>query len=480
MGNNLKRKTVVGMVWSTIQRFGKMGISFIANIVMARLLTPEDYGAIGILMVFIALSIVFVDSGFGNALIQKSNPTEEDYSTIFYFNLMVSGVLFLILFFLAPAISRFYKMEELCDLLRVLSVVLIINALSLIQDCRLRKELNFKLLSISTVISALLGAAAGIYFAVIGYGVWSLVIYNLVEALARTIVLWVFGHWIPKLVFSWMSIKELFKFGGFLLANSLLFTLRRTSMPLFIGKLYAASDLGYYSQAKKLEDVPVSSLQHVIGQVTFPLFSTLKNSMEQIKAAQKKSNLLLAFLCVPMLTLFIVLADDIIVLLFTEKWAASIPYFQVLCVCGIFVSLQETNANVINALGYSGLYFKWSIIKTVILFVFLFLGSFFGIYGMLAAWCLQNVIAYIINAVLSGKYTSYRFWAQVRDMLPIFSMSIIGGLLIWLFGCFVKTNIWVNIISQTILFVIVYLGGFYFLKREYLADFLSAVKMVKK
>ena len=162
MADNLKRKTAVGMVWSIIQRFGKLGISFIANLVMARLLTPEDYGAIGILMVFISLSIVFIDSGFGNALIQKTNPTEDDYSTIFYFNLMISGVLFLILFFSAPAIAQFYKMDTLCDLLRVLSAVLIINALSLIQDCRLRKELNFKLLSISTVVSAVLGAGAGI------------------------------------------------------------------------------------------------------------------------------------------------------------------------------------------------------------------------------------------------------------------------------------------------------------------------------
>lgn len=480
MVDNLKKKTVVGLIWSTIQRFGKMGISFIANLIMARLLTPEDYGAIGILMVFISLSIVFIDSGFGNALIQKTNPSEEDYSTIFYFNLIVSGILFLILFFSAPAIARFYNMDILCNLLRVLSAVLIINALSLIQDCRLRKEMSFKLLSIRTVVSALLGAVAGIYFAKIGYGVWSLVIYNLVEAVSKTIMLWVIGRWVPKLVFSWKSIKELFGFGGFLLANSLLFTLRRSSMPLFIGKLYAAADLGYYSQAKKLEEVPVTSLQHVIGQVTFPLFSTLKGSIEQIKAAQKKGNILLAFLCVPLMSLFIVLANDLIVLLFTEKWAASIPYFQVLCVCGIFVSLQETNANVINALGYSGLYFKWSIVKTVVLFVFLFIGSYFGIYGMLAAWCLQNIIAYIINAVLSGKYTTYSFWMQVKDMLPIFAISALSGFIVWLFGYYVRMNIWVDIIAQTVLFAIAYLGGFYLIKRDYLVDFFKTVKVIKK
>ena len=480
MKDSLKRKTVVGTLWSSFQKFGKMGISFIANLIMARLLTPEDYGTIGMLMVFISLSIVFIDSGFGNALIQKSNPTVDDYSTIFYFNLMVSVFLYLILFFSAPAIARFYNMEILCKLLRILSTVLIINALSLIQDCRLRKEMSFKLLSIRTVVSALLGAGAGIYCAINGLGVWSLVIYNLVEALSRTIMLWLIGRWVPKLVFSWKSLKELFSFGGFLLANSLLFTLRRTSIPLFIGKLYSASDLGYYSQAKKLEDIPVSSLQHVIGQVTFPLFSTLKNSSEQMKTAQRKGNLLLAFLCIPLMTLFIVLAKDLIVLLYTEKWVASIPYFQVLCICGIFVSLQETNANVINALGYSRLYFIWSIVKTVVLFVFLFIGSYFGIYGMLMAWCLQNIIAYVINAVLSGKYTKYGLGMQMKDLLPIFCISIISGVLIWLFGQYIKMNILLNIITQTLLFVLLYLCGFHLFKSDYLADFFSTIKVIKK
>ena len=202
MEKNLKKKTVVGMMWSTIQRFGKMGIAFIANLVMARLLSPEDYGAIGILMIFIALSMVFIDAGFGNALIQKTNPTKEDYSTIFYFNLSISGTIFLVLFFIAPAIAKFYNMHILCNLLRALCAVLLLNALSLIQDCRLRKEMNFKILSIATIVSATFGAFAGIYTAYIGYGVWSLVIYNLVEAATRTIILWIMCRWLPDFCFS--------------------------------------------------------------------------------------------------------------------------------------------------------------------------------------------------------------------------------------------------------------------------------------
>lgn len=479
MENNLKKKTVVGMIWSTFQRFGKMGIAFIANLVMARLLTPDDYGAIGILMIFISLSMIFIDAGFGNALIQKSKPTEEDYSTIFYFNLIVSGAIFLVFFFTAPVIATFYNMDLLCDLLRVLSLVLVINALSLIQDCRLRKEMNFKVLSIATVVSAIIGAAFGIYTAYIGYGVWSLVIYNIVESLTRAIILWVLCHWMPILCFSWNSLKQLFRYGGFLLANSFLFTLRRNGIAIFMGKLYPASDLGYYSQAKKLEEVPVTAVQSIIGQVTFPLFSSIKDNVAQLKAVQRKGNILLAFLCIPLMALLIVLARDLIIGLFTEKWGAAIPYFQVLCVCGIFVSLQEVNANVITALGYSGLYFKWSIVKTVLLFILLFAGSFIGISGMLLAWCIQNLLAYLINAVLSGKYTSYSFWRQGKDLLPILSISIISMVAIRLFCQYIQFDVWINVIIQTALFCVLYFGGFYLLKRDYLMDFLKALKVIK-
>ncbi len=480
MENNLKKKTVVGMIWSSIQRFGKMGVAFIANLVMARLLTPDDYGAIGILMIFIALSMIFIDAGFGNALIQKTKPTEEDYSTIFYFNLIISGAIFLILFFTAPVIAKFYKMDLLCDLLRVLSLVLIINALSLIQDCRLRKEMNFKVLSVTTVVSATIGAAVGVYMAYVGYGVWSLVFYNIIESLTRAIILWVLCRWVPKLSFSWTSLKQLFRYGSFLLANSFLFTLRRNGVAIIMGKLYPASDLGYYSQAKKLEEVPVTAIQTIIGQVTFPLFSSVKENTTQLKIVHRKGNVLLAFLCVPLMALLIVLARDLIIGLYTEKWETAIPYFQTLCICGIFVSLQEVNANVITALGYSGLYFKWSIVKTVLLFALLFAGSIFGISGMLLAWCIQNFLAYLINAILSGRFTSYNFWRQAKDLLPILGISIISMVVIWLFSQYIQFNVWLNVIILTAFFCVLYLGGFYLLKRDYLMDFLEALKVIRR
>lgn len=480
MEENLKKKTVVGMMWSSVQRFGRMGIAFVANLVMARLLTPDDYGAIGILMIFIALSMIFIDAGFGNALIQKDKPTEEDYSTIFYFNLIISGVIFLILFLTAPVIAIFYNMDLLCDLLRVLSLVLIINALSLIQDCRLRKDMNFKVLSIATVVSATIGAAVGIFTAYIEFGVWSLVIYSIVESLTRAIILWVLCRWMPILCFSWTSLRQLFRYGGFLLANSFLFTLRRNGVAIFMGKLYPASDLGYYSQAKKLEEVPVTAAQSIIGQVTFPLFASVKDNSSQLEAVQRKGNILLAFLCIPLMSLLFVLAQDLIVGLYTEKWIAAVPYFQVLCVCGIFVSLQEVNANVITALGYSGLYFKWSIIKTVLLFVLLYAGSFMGISGMLLAWCLQNFLAYLINAILSGRFTSYNLWLQGKDILPIFGISIISMIAIRLFCQYIQFDVWINVIIQTALFCVLYFGGFFLMKRDYLMRFLEVLKVINK
>jgi len=480
MERNLKKKTIVGIAWSTFQRFGKLGMAFIANLVMARLLTPEDYGAIGILMIFISLSMVFIDAGFGNALIQKTKPTKEDYTTIFYFNIITAVIFSLILFFFAPLIAKFYEMDSLSDLLRVLSFVLIINSLSIIQDCKLRKELNFKLLAIATLMSAFFGAVSGIYTAYIGYGVWSLVIYYFVETTIRSLLLWVFCRWYPSFIFSLDSLRELFRFGGFLLANSFLFTLRQSGIAMVIGKMYSASDLGYYSQAKKLQDVPVTAIRTVIGQVTFPLFATVKDNVNQLKTAQKKGNLLLAFICIPLMALFFVLAHDLIIGLYSEKWAGAIPYFQILCICGIFVSLQEVNANVINALGHSGLHFKWSIVKTVILFSLLYAGSFIGIRGLLLAWCIQNILAYLINAVLSGQFTSYSAWQQIKDLIPIIGISLLCVVILLLFSQFVQFNLWINIIIQTILFGTLYLFSFRFLRSDYLLVFFEAVKTIKK
>lgn len=475
MEENLRHKTVVSTVWAAVQQFGRMGISFVSNIVLARLLMPEDYGTIGMLTIFIAVSTVFIDSGLGNALIQKKNADEMDYSTIFFFNLGMSVFLYFLLFFAAPAIARFYDTSILCDLIRIYGLVLIINSLSLIQNARLRKQLNFKSLTVSTLIAVIVSTIVGIYLAYKGYGVWSLIMMNLVEPAVRTILLWFQCKWLPKLAFSFASLRSLFRFGGFLLANSLLFTLRRNVLSLVLGKLYTARDLGMYSQAKKLEEIPITSISSIIEQVSFPVFSKLQDDRDRFKQMQRRSLLLLAFICFPLMFLLTVVAEPLIVFLFTDKWIDAVPYLQVLCFMGVFVCLQAVNANVINAMGHSRLYFKWSVYKTVFLFILIWVGHYWGIIGLLTSLVIYHFIVYVINAVLASNITQYTLWQQIKDLLPIALISSLIALVVWFLHYMISNNIALLFI-QSVIYLGLYLSVYLVVDKTMLYELKSLMK----
>lgn len=477
MENSLKKKAVASSMWASVQQFGRMGISFVANLVMARLLTPEDYGAVGMLMVFVSLSMIFIDSGFGNALIQKPNPTEEDYSTIFFFNLMVAVVLYFVLYVTAPAISRFYDMDILTDMLRVLGLILIINAFSLIQNCRLRKQLNFKVLTISFLTGQTVGAGVGIFMAYKGYGVWSLVMYDILDALIKTLMLWIQCKWKPKFVFRLSSLKELFRFGGFLLANGILMTLRRNVLAIVLGKLYSAKELGMYTQAKKVEHVPVHSISTIIGHVTFPVYSKLQDNTKHLRNVQQRSFNYIAFLSIPLLVLLMVVAEPLVLVLFTDKWVESVPYLQILCFAGIFYSLQEVNGNIVNAMGQSKLFFKWSIVKTATLFLLIFIGSFFGIYGLMISFVSQYMLTYFINAVLATKYTGYSLWMQLKDLVPMFMVSAVAAVVSYFSGRVFDNHI-LTLLLQSTIFIVIYLLTFYFINKSLVLDLFNNVKSV--
>ncbi|MCK9617653.1 MAG: lipopolysaccharide biosynthesis protein [Lentimicrobiaceae bacterium] len=472
----IKQQTISGMLWSSIQRFGSMGISFIANLILARILSPEDFGCIGILTVFIAIAGIFVDSGFGAALIQKKNPSQEDYSTIFYLNLTISVILYLILFYCAPAIARFYEIPSLSNLLKVLSIILFLNSFSIIQDNQLRKQLNFRLLSIVYLVSAIIGAVCGIASAYLGYGVWSLVINGLVNAFFRSVLLWGFSKWYPLFVFSKQSMKELFAFGGFIFANSLVYTLRNNIQALIIGKLFLSRDLGFYVQARKLEEIPTNSISGIIQQVTFPVYSKIQDDKEKLKFAQQKSVKSLAYICFPIYVLLIVIANSLFELLFTTKWLESVPYFQILCIGAFAYSLLNVNASIVTASGKSALFFKWNLITSILIFILIGIGSFFGIKGLLYATVLGAWFLYYINVWLASMYTKYTFLEQLKDLFPMLALSIIIGVATWFLGKYLSINYIIVLFIQIIIFVTSYLGLSYFLKIEAFFSFLSIIK----
>ncbi|MBQ8735405.1 MAG: lipopolysaccharide biosynthesis protein [Bacteroidaceae bacterium] len=299
MASSLKQQTISGMIWSSLQRFGTMGISFISNIVLARLLTPDDYGCIGMLMIFIALSSTFIDGGFGSALIQKKRPTTEDYSTIFYWNIFLSLVLYVVLYLCAPLVADFYNIELLSKVLQVQGVVLIINALGIIQANQLRKQLKFKALAKVNLAAAIASVVVAIAMAYMGCGIWSLVAQQIVQSLASTLLYWVYSSWRPIMSFSTKSFKELFGFGSFILLSNLINTFCNNLNGLLIGKFFNASSMGYFTQAKKLENIFSLSIEAVVLQVPYPVLVEVKDNFEKLRNVLKQFNSLLLYVVAP-------------------------------------------------------------------------------------------------------------------------------------------------------------------------------------
>lgn len=424
MQENLKKKTVSGMIWSALQRFGTMGISFVSNIVLARLLTPDDYGCIGMLAIFITVSNTFVDGGFGSALIQKKEPTQKDYSTIFWLNLFISVVIYGILYISAPAVSRFYDIPLLSSVLRVQGIVLIINALNIVQTNQLRKSINFKRLAVIYIVSQIVGAVCAIVLAYMGWGVWALVAQQIIASSITSVILWVMNRWLPQLCFSFDSFKQLFSFGGFILASNLINTFCNNVQGLLIGKFFNPAILGYYTQAYKLEDVASHSISSVVEQVAYPVFSKVQSDNDGLKNVIYRLILSIAYVTFPMMLILVLIAEPLIGLLYGEKWLPSVPYFQIICIGGIAVCLQGVTYLAIASIGKSKELFLWTIIKRGLGMILLIAGMvLFGMNGLLWGFVLSCWSVTFINAYLVSKYIKYGLWQQIKDVLPIILIS---------------------------------------------------------
>lgn len=367
------------MIWTGIGKFGTTGLAFVSNLVLARLLLPSDFGCVAMLQVFIAISSIFVTAGFGAALIQKKEPSHIDYTSVFYWNLAASLFFFWLLFFCSPAIANYYKMPELSAVLRVQSIVLIIQAFSMVQSSQLQKQLRFKELSVRNIVATAIGTVVAIVMAVLGYGVWSLVASQIVTALAGVLLLWKMSTWRPTWEFSLQSLKDLFAFGGLMALSSLVETVYTNLQSLIIGRLYSATDLGYYNQAKKLEAMPTDSLSQVVNQVSFPVFAALQDDKERLLNGVRKNIKAITYLNFPLMALMIVVAHPLITLLYGKNWEPSVPFFQILCISSMVYTLNTLNTNVIKSLGKSKIYFFVQLSKRLIGIGLIFFGVQFGI-----------------------------------------------------------------------------------------------------
>lgn len=423
MGNTLGRKIVSGTVWAMVDKLGTMGIQFVVNIVLARLLMPADFGSIGMLAIFISVSQTLVDGGFGSALIQKKEPTQEDYSTIFYWNLFFSIGLYGILFLSAPYIATFFKLPILCDVLRVLGLILIVNALVIVQNNRLRKQLAFKTIALINVSSHLIAAVIAIGLAYKGFGVWSLVAMQLLYGGFQNCMLWGIVRWHPTLQFSLGALKRLFSFGSYLLASNLLQEICRNLQGIIIGRKFSAAQMGYYAQARKLDDVCCYALPNVLVQVLFPVYSQFQNDKQQLQKLLGLSVRVISYFIFPLVLLLVLLAEPLILFLYGDKWIPAIPYFQVLCFGGLFICLQNTNYFAVAAVGKSHALFIWSFYKWGVHLCLLLIGSIWGMYGILWGMVISNINIYAVNAFCAYRYVGYSPWRQVRDFVPVLLLS---------------------------------------------------------
>ncbi len=469
------------MIWTALQKYSTMLISFISGIILARLLTPYDYGCIGMLMIFMVLAEAFIDGGFGSALIQKKRPTQEDYSTIFWWNLGMAVLMYTILYVSAPAIARFYDMPLLCDVLRVQGLVLFIYAFNIIQRNQLRKKLNFRVLSIVTITTSITSLLITILMAYHGYGVWALVAQHLLTAFIPALVFWFYIKWRPIWTFSWQSFRELFSFGFYMFLTHLLNQFGQQLQGLLIGKMYNPATMGYYSKAHSTEKLASNSISSVMMQVTYPLYAEVQDDKKQLANIIKRITMTISYIIFPIIFILLLCAKPIFLLLYSDRWLPSVPYFQVLCLGGLAACLQSVNNNAIAAVGKSKAMFVWTVVKRSVGIVLLVGGLLlFGMKGLLAAVVISTWFAYIVNICQVSKYVGYKWSTQLLNILPVTLASIVSAMVAYGVGELLHLSVYPDGIVKFAVYITVYLAWSFIFKPEAYTYFLTIIEPVLK
>lgn len=467
MVKNLKQKAASGMVWTAIQKYSKLGIRFISGIILARLLTPYDYGCIGMLAIFMVVAETFIDGGFDSALIQKKQPTQEDYSTIFYWNLGLATLMYVVLFISAPAIASFYRIPILCDVLRVQGLILFIFSLNLIQRNQLKKQLRFRILAIVRIVTSVISLAITIMMAYMGFGVWALVTQNLIGAAIPTVIFWGYTKWKPTWVFSRKSFKELFNFGIFMFMTHLINNVSTQLQGLFIGRLYNPATLGYYSKASGTERLASGTITGVMTAVTYPLYAEVQDDLARMQNMLKRLTSTISFVTFPLLAILLLVAKPVFVLLYSDRWLESVPYFQTLCIAGMGGCLTSVNTQCIAAIGKSKAMFFWTIIKRVVGVTCIIGGLYlFGIYGLLVGVVINHWFSYFVNIWLVSKYIGYKWTTQCLDLLPIAMATAVAGTLTYFCVEMMDLEMYPDGLVKLLVFIFLYAGWFLGTKPE--------------
>lgn len=453
----VKKETLSGMKWASIERFSVMIMRFIMGIVMARLLAPDDYGLVGMLTIFMSISTVLVDSGFGEALIRKQNRTEVDFSTVFLFNLVVSLLCYIVLFFFAPVIASFFKIPLLCSIVRVEALCLILNGLVSVHIARLTIALNFKALALRMILSTLLSGIIGIICAYAGWGVWALVAQELSMAAINMIFIWIYIKWRPRLTFSMESIKDLGAYGSKLLGSGILNVVYNNLSTLIVGRFFNAKDVGNYNRGIQFASLPVDTITGILNKVLFPILVQLQDDDKRLVEVYRKyisvTSLFIFFGCV----LMAAIAKPLILFLLTDKWYEAILILQVFCFSAMFDHINRINLSLLKVKGRTDLFLKLDVIKKTIGTLGLFASIPFGVIGICVARVITTQIAIILNTYYTGRFFNMGYFSQTRDFGGFLVISIIACVPTYLMSFTNLPNILVLCVGSLLAITLYYL-----------------------
>lgn len=480
MGNEqTKSKIITSLFWKLLERTGTQVVQFVIQILLARLLLPEEFGVIAIVMVFIHLAQVFVQSGFNTALIQKKDSDELDFSSIFYLSLFISILLYISIFFAAPIIGGFYSQRILVPVLRVLSLNLFSGALNSIQNAYISKNLMFRQLFKSSLGAIIISGIIGVMAAYLGLGVWALVIQQLVNQFSISIIMWFSVKWRPQLVFSWERVKDLFSFGSKLLASQILNVLYLEARTLIIGRIYSSSTLAYYNRGEQFPKLIVSNIDGSIQSVMLPSLSKYQDDKALIKKMMRRAISTSSFLIFPLMVGMAVVSEPLVSLVLTDKWLSAVPFLQIFCMSYALMPIHSANLQAINAMGRSDIFLKLEIIKKIMGLIVLVISIPFGVYWIATGQIIASILSSFINAYPNKVLLNYGFKEQLIDIIPSISISIVMGIVVYLLQ-FIDMTTGVLFIVQIIVGITIYILLSYFLKLESFQYLMTTMKDIHK
>lgn len=470
MTEDLKKETAKGVAWSGIDKIANGGIQFLANIVLARMLTPKDFGLLAIIAIFVQISQTFIDSGFGNALIQKKDRSQTDYSTVFFFNLALSFGFYVILFFCAPLIADFFDNEKLTSLTRVVGLNLIIGALVSVHKTRLTVQLRFKIQAVISLISSCVSAIVAIWMAYRGYGVWSLVALTITSISVQMVLIYILIKWRPSLEFSKTAFRSLFSYSSKLLGASLIHLLYRNIYPIIIGKRFSPVELGYFNRADTFAMYPPYMIGSVISRVAFPIFSRIQDDNARLRNAYSKYIVFASLIIFPILIGLLVLAEPLTLLILKEKWLPMVPMLQILCIDWMTDHLCTINLNVLYVKGRSDLAFKLEIIKKSLALGIFFVSLYWGIIGVCWGRVVYSCCAVYLNSFYTKQLIGISLFQQLKDIFAPLLYAVCMGAVVWSFKIF-TTSLLIQIVGGIIIGIIAYFSIILILSRQSILEF---------